>query len=163
MSLEYRYGHWSVVHRPEGRYGKKVRIPIDKSIQGEAEAKAFHDRILAVKKAAISQKLNPRPMTGLAVGKLWDEYMKDAKLRKAASTVKDLEKTGKHVKDYLGTFPAEGIEKPHLDLYIERRNEEKASDRPIFRAINKEIDYIRGFIRWAGRNKHITPRKLEID
>jgi len=35
--------------------------------------------------------------------------------------------------------------------------------KPIPRAINKEVAYLGGFIRWAGRNGHITPRKLQSD
>jgi site-specific recombinase XerD len=40
---------------------------------------------------------------------------------------------------------------------------QKKADRPINCSINKELAYFGGFIRWAGRQGHITPRKILMD
>jgi len=163
MSLEYRYGHWSIIYRPNGRNGRKVRQPIDKSIQDPIEAKAIHDEVINAKKASISRELNPRPLTGLTVGKLWDEYLPYAKMYKAATTYKDLSNIKKYVKEYIGAYGAEDLSNAHIEIYKRLRSEKRKAKHEIPRALNKETDYIRGFIRWAGREGHITKRKIEVN
>lgn len=163
MSLEYRYGHYNVVYREAGRYSRKLRFPIDKAIQDKGEAQAIHDEFLNARKEIHSHELNPRPLTGLTVAKLWNEYLTWYETHKAATTYKDLKNITKHVKEYIGLYPAEDISAAHIEIYKQKRAKNKKSAHPIPRAINKEVDYIKGFIRWAGEKKHIAPRRLLID
>lgn len=160
MSLEYRSGRWNVIYWPQGRKAARVRLPVPAHIQERGEARKFHDEALATIRNLRSRELHPRPMTGLIISRLWDEYLPWYQMHRAATTYTDVKNIGKWVKKYIGKFFAEEISAHHIELYKQIRTKE--AGRPINRTINKEIAYIKGFVAWAGRNGHITPRQLHI-
>lgn len=135
---------------------------IPAKIQNEQEARRWHDEFISEWKAAKGLgTTEPRPLTGLSIGQLWPEYLKWSELHHAKTTHADLVSAGKRIIKHLGQYGAEGIGQHHVSLYQRIRSGE--SEKPIPRAINKDLAYLMGFIRWAGKQRHITPRKLSTD
>lgn len=163
MSLEYRSGRYHVIYWPQGRRGgkKRLRVPVD--IQDLATAQIFHDEVVATKKGFRAHAAEPVALTGLTIGKLWDEYLKWYELHRAPTTYRDIKNVGKWVKEYIGAYSAEDISLHHLEAYKRLRSATHRADHPIPRAVNKEVDYIKGFIKWAGRAGHITARRIIVD
>lgn len=162
MSLECRSGRWFVIYRPSGRYGRKVRVPIPAEVAGGREgAQAWHDDFIAEWKQSASLGQDPRPLTGLTISQLWEEYLPWSKLHHAETTHKDLQNVGQWIKKYIGQYDAETIGPHHVQVYQRLRTE--GAGRPINRTINKEINYLMGMVRWAGKQGHITPRRLIVD
>jgi len=159
MSLEF-YNRFFIVYRPDGRYGKRVRVPIPAHIQDRAEAQRWHDDFIREWKAARGKE-EPRALTGLTIGQLWPSYLEWSKMHHAATTHRDLNNVGQWVIKYLGRYDAEGIGPHHVGIYQRMRAGE--AKKPIPCAINKEIRYLGGFVKWAGKRGHITPRKLAVD
>ena len=76
MSLEFRSDRWFVIYRPSGRYGRKMRVPIPEELAGSpAAARKWHDDFIEEWKQSISLGQDPRPLTGLTVAQLWEEYL----------------------------------------------------------------------------------------
>lgn len=158
MSLEHYTGRWYVIYRPDGRYGRKVRF----AIPAGQDPKAYHDAFLAEWKAAKGQESGiPKALTGLSIESLWKEYLKWSELHHAATTHRDLKNVGQYIKKHIGNYKAEGIGAHHVSVYQRLRTAE--AGRPINRTINKELAYLAGMVKWAGRQGHITPRRLAID
>ena len=163
MSLEYRSGRFNICYWPQGKAGGIKRAPIPAHIQDHAEAKVFHDAFIADRHAVKSQQTNPRPMTGLTVGKLWDEYLPHYE-KHHPPTYPDLKGITKWVKESIGTYPAEDINLQIFEIYKKKRAAVARSKGPgLNRTINKECSYISGFAKWAIKYKHITPRLLSYD
>lgn len=112
-------------------------------------------------KAAKGQPKEPHALTGLTIGQLWPEYLKWSALHHAQTTHLDIISAGGRIKKHLGQYDAEGIGPHHIQIYQRMRSGESA--RPIPRAINKDLAYLQGFVKWAGKQGHITPRKLSAD
>jgi integrase/recombinase XerC len=100
-------------------------------------------------------------MTGLTIGQLWDEYLKWSEMHHRPTTHRDLLKTSKWIKDYIGQYDAEAIGPHHVQIYQRMRTE--GAGRTINRTINKEMAYLGGMVKWASRNGHINPRRLQSD
>ena len=163
MSLEYRSGHWSIIYRPDGRQGRKVRLPLPAEMTKE-EALIAHDDHIARRKEDQSHELNPRPLTGFTVEKLCGEYLPWYKMHRAETTYKAVVNVGRFIKEYLGQYNAESISLHHINIYKRMRMEGAKSKGPgLNRTINCECSYISGFIKWAARNGHITPRTIIYD
>jgi site-specific recombinase XerD len=159
MSLEF-YRRFFIVYRPDGRYGKRVRLPIPSHIQDRATAQRWHDDFIREWKAARGKE-EPHALTGLTIGQLWPSYLEWSELHHAATTHRDLNNVGQWVIKYLGQYDAEGIGPHHVGIYQRMRAGE--AKKPIPCAINKEIRYLGGFVKWASKQGHITPRKLAVD
>jgi site-specific recombinase XerD len=154
MSLEYRSSRWYVIYRPDGRYGRKVRVPVPVTIKDREAAQKWHDDFIREWKAAKGQSNEPAPLTGQDIKTLWSEYLKWSELHHAATTHRDIINVGQWVKKYLGQYAAEGIGPHHVQIYQRLRTAE--AGRPINRTVNKELAYLGGMIRWAGKQGHIT-------
>ena len=161
MSLEHRSHRFYVVYRPDGRYGRRVRIPVPLTCQDEPAARKWHDDFIREWHEAKGQPKEPHALTGLSIEKLWLEYMKWSELHHAATTHRDVLNVGKYVKKYLGQYDAEGIGPHHVQIYQRLRTAE--AGRPINRTVNKELNYLGGMVRWAGKQGHITARRFSID
>jgi len=161
MSLEFRSNRWMVMYRPDGRYGRKVRVPVPVELKDPDQIKRWHDDFMADWKEARGADQAASPMTGLTVAQLWEEYLPWYKLHRAEKSYKDLQNVGKWVKKFLGSYDAEGIGAHHLAIY--QRMRAAAATRPIPRAINKETAYIGGLVRWAGKYGYIKPRRVQAD
>ncbi|MFA5377565.1 MAG: tyrosine-type recombinase/integrase [Dehalococcoidia bacterium] len=160
MSLEF-YNRFFIIYRPDGRYGKRVRFPIPSHIQDRAEAQRWHDDFIREWKAARGKE-EPRALTGLTIGQLWPSYLEWSKMHHAATTHRDIEKNvGQWVIKYLGQYDAEGIGPHHVGIY--QRMRAGGDHHPSNRTINKELAYLGGMIKWAGRQGHITPRRVSMD
>ena len=158
MSIEQREDRFFILYRPDGKYGRKVRVPIPPGV----DPRRYHDEFIRDWRAAKGlQEGEPRALTGLSIGQLWKEYLKWSELHHAATTHRDLKNAGQWIVKYLGHYAAEGIGTHHVSIYQRLRAGE--ASRPIPRAINKELAYLGGFVRWAGRQEHITPRRLQRD
>lgn len=177
MSLEYRSGRFWVMYRPDGKYGRKVRHELPADIQDQDTAQSLHDEFIADWKSSLAVNDEPRALTGLTIGELWPKYIEWSELHHAKTTHRDLKGIGKHVTKYLGQYAAEAIGPHHVQIYQRGRAGEsvkkvkgkpvivdgKPVPKPIPRAINKELSYLGGFVKWASRQGHITPRRLQTD
>jgi len=162
MSLEYYAHRWHVVYRPDGRYGHRVRFALPERIQAKEEAQTQHDDFIREWKTIKGQWADaPRALTGLTIAELWKEYLKHSELHHAATTHKDLENVTQWIKKYIGHYDAEGISPHHVAVYQRLRTE--GAGRPINRTVNKEINYLMGMVRWAGKRGHIAARRLSIE
>ena len=161
MSLELRHERFYICYRPDGRYGRRVRFPLPVEIRDGEVAQKFHDDFIREWKAAKGQPAEPHALTGLTIGQLWPEYLLWSEMHHAETTHKDLVNVGQWVKKYLGQYDAEGIGPHHIGIYQRMRTAD--AGRPINRTVNKEINYLGGMIRWAGKLGHITPRRLIMD
>ena len=162
MSLEFYTNRWHICYRPDGRYGRKVRVSMPATIRNEVEARRWHDEFIGEWKAAKDlDSGDPRPLTRLTIGELWPEYLKWSELHHAATTHRDIKNFGQYVKKYLGNYAAEGIGPQHVGIYQRMRSAD--AGRPINRTVNKEIAYFCGMVKWAGKQGHITPRKIPAD
>lgn len=161
MSLVYYTNRWHIEYRPDGRYGRKVHFPVPLAIQDRDAAQDYHDYFIQEWKAAKGDSPEPKSLTGLTIGQLWDEYVKWSELHHAKTTHKDIVNIGKFIRKYIGQYNAEVIGPHHCGIYQRLRTAD--ADRPIPRAINKELAYLGGMVRWAGRQGHITPRVLQRD
>ena len=161
MSLEYRHNRWYIVYRPDGRYGKKKRFPIPIEFQTRAAAQKNHDEFIQEWKAAQGNSSEPRAITGLTIGQLWVEYLPWSIIHHTETTHLDIQYAGRRIIKHIGQYDAEGIGPHHCLIYQRMRIAE--AGRAINRAINKELAYLAGFVKWAGRNGYITPRKLQSD
>ena len=172
MSLEFRSNKFFIQYRPDGRYGRKVRVPIPDQYQGSIEdARQFHDDFIRDwKEASGKENKEPGARTDLTIGELWEEYMIWSEMHHAPTTQQDLNGKGETkgkvgigqwIRKYIGQYAAEGIGAQHCQIYQRLRTAD--AGRPIPRAINKELAYLGGFVKWASRNGYITPRKLQSD
>lgn len=120
MSLEYVSGHWNVIYWPTGRHGRKIRFPVPVAIQDRPAAQAFHDQYLAEWRLTKSLTVNPRPLTGYTVARLWDEYMIHHKMYAAKTTHQDVKYMGERVRQYIGMFNAEDFSAHMITIYMQR-------------------------------------------
>jgi integrase len=162
MSLEYYSGKWHIAYYPDGRYGRKIRIPVPISIQDRRPAaQKYHNDFIREWKAAKGKGIEEGPLTGLTIGQLWPEYLKWSELHHAETTHADVVYCSRRILRHLGPYDAESLGIHHVQIYQRMRSAE--AGRPIPRQINKELAYHSGFVRWAGKQGHITPRKLASD
>jgi integrase len=157
MSLERHNNRWYLIYRPDGRYGRKVRLPIPP----DQDPQQYHDEFIREWKEAKGDGSEIRPLTGLTIEKLWPEYLKWSEMHHAATTHKDVRNVGQWIKKYIGKYDAEGIGPHHVGIYQRMRTAD--AGRPINRTVNKEIAYLMGMIKWAGKQGHITARRVSAD
>lgn len=130
-------------------------VPPDTDPQG------WHDDFIREWKESKAGSQEIRALTGLTISQLWPEYLQWSELHHAATTHRDLVNVGQYIKKYIGQYDAEGIGPHHVQVYQRLRTE--GAGRAINRTVNKEINYLMGMVRWAGRQGHITPRRLILD
>lgn len=157
MSFELHKSRWFVIYRPDGRYGRRVRVPVPAG----SDPQKWHDDFIRTWKEGKAGAREIRALTGLTVSQLWPEYLKWSEMHHAATTHKDLKNVGQWIKKYIGQYDAEGIGPHHVQVYQRLRTE--GAGRAINRTVNKEINYFMGMVRWAGKQGHITSRRLIVD
>lgn len=137
-------------YRPHGRYGKRVRMLLPATITGIDEAREIEAALRAVIRK--KQEAPVVPSDASVDGLFWD-YLAWYRLRRSPRSVEDLNYTYKrHISRIIGNEKITSLNIAHVNLYQTLRRVDGVSNR----TINKELDYISGFLRWC-RDTHDIP------
>jgi len=158
MSLEWRSGRWVVVYYPNGRIAKKERFPLPAGTT-EDQAREIDADLRAVSLKARSSKPQPRAM-GQTVSTLFEKYLDYYRIHRSPKTHYDIRSVYRcHISPHLGSRITDKIGSDEILLYKKIRQAGGGSNN----SINKELSYFSGFLKWAAREKYITPRDLYIE
>jgi len=148
MAVHLKNGRWVIDYRPHGRYGKRVRLKLPESVTGMDQAVEIERSLKAARRSRREEIPTPQDST---VDDLFPEYLAWYRLRRSPRTVEDLEYTHKrHISRILGGEPLSGLGISHVTLYQTMRKIDGVANR----TINKELDYLSGFLRWC-RDTHM--------
>lgn len=137
-------------YRPHGRNGKRVRLKLPESIVNLAEAQEIERALKAARNRKHEDLLSPQDAT---VDQMFHDYLAWYRLRRSPRTVEDLEYTHKrHISRILGAEQIADLNIAHVNLYQTMRKIDGVANR----TINKELDYLSGFLRWC-RDSHAIP------
>lgn len=147
-------GHASNVliidYRPHGRNGKRVRLKLPESIVSPAEAQEIERSLKAARHRKREDPLAPQDAT---VDQMFPDYLAWYRLRRSPRTVEDLEYTHRrHISRIIGAEQIAELNIAHVNLYQTMRKIDGVANR----TINKELDYLSGFLRWC-RDTHAIP------
>ena len=146
MSIRRRGNSWIVDYRPDGRNGKRVRVHLPASIQDEAQARKIEQDLRAASREA-KIKSGPEVSPLATVKELWPHYMNHAEGRQAITTIRDKKGVSKRILlPRFGRMRPSGITTATVDKFQADRAKEVGP-----RMVNKEIAYLRAFLRWCGR------------
>lgn len=156
MAIITRNNRFIVDYRPHGRYGKRVRMPLPATITGIDEAR----EIEATLKAVIRKKQEaPVVPSDAGVDGLFPDYISWYRMRRSPRSVEDLNYTYKrHISRIIGSEKITALNIAHVNLYQTMRRVDGVGNR----TINKELDYISGFLRWC-RETHSIPCSVPRD
>lgn len=151
-SAAFRY---VVDYWPKGRRGGRKKIALPEATGSAAQARILERAILAAAhRPAIAEASSLS-----TVADLFADYLKWYKLRRAASTVRDITQTWQNsLEPILGGYPIAEIGNEHFALYQQTRAGQVKN-----RTINKELDYFSGFLRWCRRERKIEIPAISYD
>jgi integrase/recombinase XerC len=173
MAVTWTKDHFIIDYRPDGRYGRRVRLHLPPEITDRAEAEAIEKDIKGLSRAEKFQQTSYR---SARVDDLFPEYLSWYKLRRSSRTWRDVTLTyDAHLSRLLGDKRIEGLANEHLSLYQKLRKAEQTRSKvkvktrekvprqaPSGRTVNKEIDYFRGFLKWCRTEKDMDVPILKI-
>jgi site-specific recombinase XerD len=140
---------------PNGRHGKRDRIPLPDSIQDVKIADAIEKSIRTAARDPEEPQINP---AGATVAELFPDYLTWYELNREPSSKKDVESVwNNHLKPIFGAVNAVSINRNHFTAYQQARKATTVSNR----TINKELDYFRGFLRWCRVEKQMAMTRIE--
>lgn len=122
MAVNWKNGRLIIDYRPDGRYGRRIRLKLPESIQDKKEAEAIeHDLLSSRKSFAAPAAVH----TGATVNDLFPSYLIWYEMQRAKSTFADLQNIyGRHISRILGEQKVTEIGQEHFTLYQRlRRNE----------------------------------------
>ena len=172
MAVITRNNRFIIDYRPNGRHGRRIRLPLPPGITDVAEAKSIEQ---SLKEAARGQRMDSLADRNATVQGLFDEYLGWYKIRRSPRTWRDLSLTYEaHLKRLLGEPRIDALSNAHISLYqrlrhaehcrVSSKKEQKPPPRPVSnRTINKELDYFRGFLKWCRREKGLECPIKHID
>lgn len=143
-------GKWLVDVYPAGGKGLRTR----RVVSGLYEEALDLERELTMGSAEF-----PATLRSPTIGQLLPDYLAWARLHLAPATVRDLTRSFVTLKARLG--PREFLKLSTTDLEQYKQHRTQGGAHRIFRSVNKELDYLRGLIKWAVRIKGLPrPRAL---
>lgn len=141
---------------PEGRQGPRVQRLIDvdnieaaRTIEGLIRAGSLEAR----KPGAVKQSF-----TTATIEELTRDYLEWVKLHYTAQTYRERTYTMNYINRIVGNVPVQGFNDHHVSLYQKTRKAQGVSGR----TINKELNYVRGFLRWAREEKGMETRTVKM-
>lgn len=166
MAVTWKTNHFVIDYRPDGRHGRRLRIPLPAAITDIEEARAYEK---SLKDMSRSAKLQQASYRAALVKDLFPDYLAWYKLHRSPRTWRDVSLTwSAHLERLLGNQRIEGIQNEHLSLYQKLRKAEqtrakakvKAREKvprraPSGRTVNKELAYFCGFLKWCRSEKGI--------
>jgi integrase/recombinase XerD len=157
MSVYLRNNRWIVDYRPDGRYGKRIRMPLPEAIVTEEEAKAIERELKA---AAQGERVAQIGSPNLTLEDLFYEYLDWYEMHRAKTTYRDLRYIYEaSLKRLLGDVKVVELNSHHILVYERIRKGEKVSNRTIM----KEVTYLSGFIKWCRQEKNLDISKFKIE
>lgn len=143
MAVHLKKGRFVIDYRPHGRHGRRIRITLPEHITSLAEAVEIERSLKAARHAKREESTAPQDAT---VCELFPDYMAWYRLRRSPRTVEDLTYTyRRHISRILGNEAVSGLNIAHVNLYQTMRKIDGVANR----TVNKELDYISGFLRWC--------------
>lgn len=133
-------GKWIIDYYPEGRKGSRRRLTFAGT---EAEAR---DAEMELRRMHISTGSRTNP----PINRVLPEYLAWMKIHRAERTYRDFCYSLKWIEPHFGPLPVSRITPEVFNRF-------KAARGKVPRAINKEIDYIKGLINWMVRNGYTEP------
>lgn len=173
MAVTFKKDRFIIDYRPDGRHGRRLRLPLPPEITDRKEAEQYERDIKSMHRAA---KLQQTSYRAALVDDLFPEYLSWYKLRRSPRTWRDVSLTyDAHLSRLLGDKRIEGLANEHLSLYQKLRKAEQTRSKvktkarekvprqaPSGRTVNKEIDYFRGFLKWCRTEKNMSVPILKI-
>jgi len=175
MAILTRNDRLIIDYYPSGRHGRRIRLPLPQAITDIEEAKSIERDLKSAARGERTARLAHREST---VDDLFSEYLGWYKIRRSPRTWRDLTLVyDAHISRMIGKEKVESLSNAHISLYqrlrhaeytrikTTKKDKETVPRRTVSnRTINKEVDYIRGFIKWCRREKgllipveHIAP------
>jgi integrase len=147
-----------------------VRLHLSEEITDLEEAKVFESALRETAKDAKTITLTID--SEASVNKLFPDYLIWYRLHRAEKSYKDINSVYEnHIKKILGNERIRTLNSGHILLYQQTRKREQArrrvkkeEKRPVSnRTINKELDYLSGFLRWCKEEKymHLEPIRIK--
>lgn len=157
MAVHFINNRWIVDYRPDGRYGKRIRMLLPDAIATENEARAIERELKA---AAQGKRTAQIVSPDLTLGGLFDEYLDWYEMHRAKMTHRDLKYIYEaHFKRLLGDIKVGQFNSHHIQVYERMRKGNNVSNR----TITKEVVYLSGFLKWCRQEKQIDVPKFKID
>lgn len=161
-----------VDYRPNGRYGKRVRLKLPGSVQTEEAAQSVEDLLKDAAQKERAEKKTPQHYPDATIRDLFEQYLSWFSTNREKATYKDVSSVYyNHIEPILGDYIAEDFNNNHIEIYKKLRIDAPAKSRlkkgtkktVSKRTVSKELAYISSFLRWAADKGHITRRQFTID
>lgn len=159
MAVHFRNGFWIVDYFPDGRYGRRLRTPLPEGTT-EEEARTIDKRLRETALKSRTGKMAQAKPANITVSNLFETYIEWYRMHRSPKTCYDIKSVFRcHIAPILGKEIADKIYQDHVLLYKQMRLAERGSNN----AINKELAYLSGFLKWAAKNQYITPRDIRME
>lgn len=162
-SLEQKF---FIRYRPDGRNGRRVWQPLEDSVVDIKKARHIESIYRAAALEGRKPGTVPETLTTATLEDLTPDYLKWVKLHYTKQTHREREYTMEYIKKIIGNVPVLAINDHHFSLYQETRSEQfQKTDKDLKisgRTINKELNYVRGFLRWCRDEKKLATREIKI-
>lgn len=152
MSVFQRNNIWYVDYYPEGRKGKRVRLPLGKITRREA----------LENERSIRHGIGPHDYLGIAdntIENLWSQYLSWIDLNKDPATFHQANITGSHFARILKNVYVTHVTEGHIDIYKRARKGEGVKHS----TINKELSFMSGFMNHCRKRLGIDLKRVEIE
>jgi site-specific recombinase XerD len=143
---------------PEGRNGHRRQARLPESIQDMESASLYEQALRAAALEARKPGSVVKNLTASTIEDLTPDYLEWVELHQSKTTHYDKENTFIYVNKIVGNVPICGFNDIHIGLYQKARKADKVSNR----TVNKEIDYLRGLLKWARDEKGIEVRPIRV-
>jgi site-specific recombinase XerD len=137
---------------PEGRNGPRKIKKLDASIADKNAAIIFEQELMAALKESRHPENTLIKTNTATCDDLFPGYLEWVRLHLKKSTYEEREYTMQTISKIIGNVPVRAINKHYFSLYQQTRKAQGVSNR----TINKELDYVRGFLRWCREEKGIN-------
>lgn len=152
---------------PDGRRGGRKKIALDESIQDISSAKAWDEEYRAVALENRKPGTSKHNLTLATVEDLTPDYLEWVRLHYTKQTYREREYTMKYINAIIGNVPVQVISEKHFSLYQKTRSAQfQKTDKHLKisgRTVNKELNYVRGFLKWAKKEKGLATNKIDYE
>lgn len=143
---------------PEGRNGPRKIKKLDASITDKNAAIIFEQELMA----ALKESRHPENVLvktdAATCDDLFPAYLEWVRLHLKKSTYEDRGYAMGTISKIIGNIPARGLNKHYFSLYQQTRKAQGVSNR----TVNKELDYVRGFLRWCREEKDMRIPQIQF-
>jgi site-specific recombinase XerD len=140
---------------PRGRHGGRRQITLPAEIRTRETASKMERDFHQARRPGIIEKTS-RSST---IADLFPDYLSWYRLHRATTTWRDVSRAWEHdLKRIFGDTVVTTISDAHFSLYQKLRSATVSN-----RTVNKELNYLSGFLRWCRREKKLDMEKIEYE